>query len=160
MSNPFQSGWERPDTDMSSHSSTKQAGSGGYITIGYINSPYQDPTQIPMVPLAINDTQGTIEILPEFALGLQKLENFDYIYVIYSLHRPIKPQIKVTPPFQNEEFGVFATRFNCRPNALAMSLLHLEKIEGNVLHVRGIDMIDGEAVLDIKPYSEDFDKIP
>ena len=135
-------------------------GKVSFCTIGYISSPYEDPTQIPMVPLTLNDTEGTIEILPQFALGIDKLDRFSHIYVVYHLHRPIKAQIKVTPPFQSEEYGVFATRFNCRPNPLAMSILELVKIEGNILHVRGIDMIDGEAVLDIKPFVADFDQIP
>jgi tRNA-Thr(GGU) m(6)t(6)A37 methyltransferase TsaA len=130
-----------------------------FNTIGYVTSPYQDPTQVPMIPLALNDTEGTIEILEPYVEGIEKLESFNYIYVVYHLHRPIKTQLKVTPPFQNEEYGVFATRFNCRPNAIAMSILQLVKVEGNVLHVRGIDMIDGEAVLDIKPYIDDFDKV-
>ena len=163
MSNKFSAGWERPDNDMSFRDPTRERNDKGkvcFITLGYVNSPHQDPTQIPMVPFALNDAEGTIEILEEYVEGIEKLEKFKYIYVVYHLHRPIKAQLKVKPPFQNEEYGVFATRFNCRPNSLATSILELVKIEGNVLHVRGMDMIDGEAVLDIKPYSEDFDKVP
>ena len=157
----FNSAWERADHDQSIRHHEERDGGGNirFNAIGYITSPHMDPSQIPMLPLALNDAEGTIEIMSEYVLGLKKLEGFKYIHVLYHLHRPPQPQIMVKPPFQNEEFGIFATRFNGRPNAIASSLLELIKIEGPVLHVRGMDMIDGEAVLDIRPYSEDFDVV-
>ncbi len=157
----FSSGWERPDHDQSRNFSDKktEVGKVCFSTIGYVTSPYLDASQIPMQPLALNDTEGSIEISPEYVEGIEKLEGFSYIYVFYHLQRPGKPQLKVKPPFQSEEHGVFATRFDCRPNALGFSIVELLKIQGSVLYIRGVDMIDGEAVLDIKPYSEDFDKV-
>jgi len=147
---------------MSIRHQEKHDGGGNirYNAIGYVTSPHMDPSQIPMIPLALNDTEGSIEVLPQFIMGLKKLEDFKYIQVIYHLHHPQQPHILVKPPFQSEEFGIFATRFNCRPNAIASSLLEVLRIEGAVIHVRGIDMIDGEAVLDIRPYVADFDVAP
>lgn len=159
----FSSGWERPDTDYSRHYREPEKTDKGKVCfnpIGYITSPYHDFSEIPMMPLALNDTEGSIEILPQYVEGIEKLEGFSYLYLVYHLHRPGQPQLKVKPPFQSEEHGVFATRANCRPNALGFSIVELVKIEGAVLHIRGVDMLDGEAVLDIRPYSEDFDKIP
>jgi len=112
-----------------------------------------------MQPLALNDTEGSIEIISSCQEGLEGLEAFSHIYVFYHLQRAGRPFIKVNLPFQGEK-GIFATRADCRPSPFGFSIVELLKIEGNILHIRGVNMIDGEAVIDIKPYSADFDKVP
>ncbi|MBN1141529.1 MAG: tRNA (N6-threonylcarbamoyladenosine(37)-N6)-methyltransferase TrmO [Deltaproteobacteria bacterium] len=156
------SGWDIPDHDASGGGGGEGAplagGKVSFNTIGYINSPYQDPKEIPMQPVALNDTEGTIEIIDSCVEGLQGLEAFKHIYVFYHMHRAGRPFIKVKVPFQGEQ-GIFATRAVCRPSPLGFSIVELLRIEGNILHIRGVDMVDGEAVIDIKPYSADFDKV-
>jgi tRNA-Thr(GGU) m(6)t(6)A37 methyltransferase TsaA len=152
------SGWDIPDHDSSSDDGRGGGGKVSFNIIGYINSPYQDPREILLQPLALNDTEGTIEIIPSCVEGLQGLENFSHIYVFYHMQRAGRPFIKVKPPFQGE-MGIFATRENCRPSPLGFSIVELLRIEGNTLHIRGVNMIDGEAVIDIKPYSADFDQV-
>lgn len=156
------SGWDIPDHDSSSDGDNEELKVSGKVcfnTIGYVNSPYHDYTDIPMQPVALNETEGTIEIVDSCVEGLQGLEAFRHIYVFYHIHRAGRPFIKVKLPFVGEQ-GVFATRVICRPSPLGFSIVELLKIEGNVLHIRGVNMVDGEAVVDIKPYSADFDKIP
>ncbi|NLC71307.1 MAG: tRNA (N6-threonylcarbamoyladenosine(37)-N6)-methyltransferase TrmO [Desulfuromonadaceae bacterium] len=151
-----------PDHDASTGVGIDKGGlSGGKVcfnVIGYVNSPYRDPKEILMQPLNLNDTEGSIEIISSCAEGLEGLEKFTHIYVFYHMHRAGRPFIKVKPPFQEEQ-GIFATRADCRPSPLGFSIVELLRIEGNILHIRGVNMIDGEAVIDIKPYSADFDKV-
>ncbi|NLC70961.1 MAG: tRNA (N6-threonylcarbamoyladenosine(37)-N6)-methyltransferase TrmO [Desulfuromonadaceae bacterium] len=127
--------------------------------IGFVNSPFQDSRYIPSQPLIANDTEGSIDILPEYAAGLEGLEGFSHIYVIYHNHRPGRPSLKVKPFMATKQFGIFATRAPCRPNPIGLSIVELLRIEGTTLHVRGVDILDGSAVIDIKAYSETFDKV-
>ncbi|NLV24398.1 MAG: tRNA (N6-threonylcarbamoyladenosine(37)-N6)-methyltransferase TrmO [Deltaproteobacteria bacterium] len=152
-----------PDHDSSGGGGEERTLGGGkacFNIIGYINSPYQDPKEIPpMQPLALNDTEGSIEVISSCVEGLQGLEKFTHIYVFYHMHRAGRPFIRVKLPFQEEQ-GIFATRADCRPSPFGFSIVELVRIEGNTLHIRGVNMIDGEAVIDIKPYSADFDRVP
>jgi len=127
--------------------------------IGYIFTPFKNPKTTPVQPLYNNDLEGTIEINAEFLEGLKDLEGFSHIYVIYQPHRTGRPQLRFKPFMQETEHGIFATRANRRPNAIGLAVLQLLKIEGNTLHVAGVDMLDGTAVLDIKPYCDRFDKV-
>ena len=154
-------GWDMPDHDPSTGGSDEGKVGGGKVSfniIGYVNSPYRDPKEIPMQPMALNDEEGSIEIIPSCVDGLQGLEKFTHIYVFYHMHRAGRPFIRVNLPFQGE-MGIFATRADCRPSPFGFSIVELLRIEGNFLHIRGVNMIDGEAVIDIKPYSADFDKV-
>ncbi|MBN1141865.1 MAG: tRNA (N6-threonylcarbamoyladenosine(37)-N6)-methyltransferase TrmO [Deltaproteobacteria bacterium] len=127
--------------------------------IGFVNSPFQKSRMIPSQPLIANEIEGSIDILSQYAEGLEGLEGFSHIYVIYHLQRPGRPCLKVKPFMAPREFGIFATRAPCRPNPIGLSIVELLRIEGTTLYIRGVDILDGSAVLDIKAYCETFDKV-
>lgn len=120
--------------------------------IGYVRSPIKDRNGGPIQPEGGKDIRGEIEIEPEFSEGLKDLDGFSRIHVIFNFHRSDKYRLKVIPFLDEVERGVFSTRSPNRPNPIGMSTVILERIEENILHIRGIDMLDGTPVLDIKPY--------
>lgn len=106
-----------------------------------------------------SDIAARVEIFPEFAEGLLGVEEFSHIYLLYIWHKSVpNQQLTVTPFLDDREHGVFATRFPSRPNPLGISLVRLLRREGNILHIRGADMLDGTPVIDIKPYVSEFDQ--
>lgn len=161
-------GWDMPDYDPGTRGFFANQGDGNFAAdkiivkpIGFVNSPFQDPRQIPMQPLGMNDTEGSIDVLSEYAEGLEGLEAFSHIYVVYHLHRrPQRVTLRVKPFLAPKEVGIFATRALGRPNPLGVSVLELTGIEGTTLKVRGMDILDGSAVVDIRAYSPDFDRVP
>lgn len=122
--------------------------------IGIVRSPLTEKQDAARQPAAAQQVRGQIELLPRAELldGLSDLEGFSHIWVIFHCHHNAHFRPKVTPPRSETKRGVFATRSPYRPNPLGLSLLALERIEHNVLHVRGLDILDGTPVLDIKPY--------
>lgn len=128
-----------------------------YQPIGIVHSPYKQPEGTPIQPVVAIGVCATIEILPEYAEGLKDLEGFSHIYVLFHLHLAKSNSLLVTPFLDTESHGVFATRAPGRPNPIGISVVCLEKIAGNILHVKNIDILDGSPVLDIKPYIPKFD---
>lgn len=127
------------------------------VPIGVIHSPFKDPEGTPIQPSSSHNTPGTVELLPEFVEGLHDLEGFERIWLIYWFHRSRAPKLRVVPFRDMEEHGVFATRAPSRPNNIGISAVTLIRIDGNILHVAGIDVVDGTPLLDIKPYVPEFD---
>jgi tRNA-Thr(GGU) m(6)t(6)A37 methyltransferase TsaA len=123
-------------------------------SIGTVHSLYTSTREIPKGLGAEHREEGTIEIFPEYETGLQDIEGFSHLYVLWAFDRAGDlPQTWVgTPPADDRPHGVFATRSPRRPNPLALTVVELLRREGRVLHVRGIDMLDGTPVLDLKPY--------
>ena len=120
--------------------------------IGTVRSPYTDKSQIPKGPGAKHDAVGVLEILPEFAPGLLDIEGFSHLYVLWIFHRAEGYDLVGRPPVDDREHGVFATRSPRRPNPLGLTVVELLGRDGNRLRVRGVDMLDGTPVVDIKPY--------
>ena len=120
--------------------------------IGFVCSPLSDAAAIPKGLGARHDEEGTLEILPEFAAGLTDIEGYSHLYVIWAFDRAGGFDLMVTPPTDNRPHGVFTTRSPRRPNPLALTVVELLRREGDSLYVRGIDMLDGTPILDIKPY--------
>jgi len=120
--------------------------------IGFIRSSYSETTQIPKGFGAKHDLEGDLEILPEFGLGLQDIEGFSHLFVIWAFHRADGCSLLGVPPTDDRPHGVFATRSPRRPNPIGLTVVELLGREGNRLRVRGIDMLDGTPILDIKPY--------
>jgi tRNA-Thr(GGU) m(6)t(6)A37 methyltransferase TsaA len=120
--------------------------------IGHIRSPYATTEQVPKGLGASHEAEGTIEILPEFEPGLADIEGFSHLYLIWVFDRSRGASLTATPPSDNRAHGVFATRSPQRPNPIGLTVVELLGREGRVLRVRGIDMLDGTPVLDIKPY--------
>jgi tRNA-Thr(GGU) m(6)t(6)A37 methyltransferase TsaA len=128
-----------------------------YRPIGVIHSPFQNSKNVPIQSVGAAGILGEVEVLPEFAPGLKDLEGFSHIILLYHFHRAAEPELVVTPFLDAEPRGVFATRAPSRPNAIGLSVVRLLSIEGNVLHIEGLDILDGTPLLDIKPYTSEFD---
>ena len=120
--------------------------------IGHAHTPYTNTKDIPKGPGAKHDAEGTLEILPEFELGLTDIEGFSHLYVLWVFDRSEGFELLGTPPIDTRPHGVFATRSPRRPNPIALTVVELLRRDGRTLHVRGVDMLDGTPVLDIKPY--------
>jgi tRNA-Thr(GGU) m(6)t(6)A37 methyltransferase TsaA len=120
--------------------------------IGFITSPYKETSKIPKGLGVKHDADGVLTILPEFELGLTDVEGFSHLFVIWEFDRSEGFHLLASPPSDNRQHGVFATRSPLRPNPIALTVVELRHREGRELHVRGVDMLDGTAILDIKPY--------
>ena len=120
--------------------------------IGHVRSPHTQTSDIPKGLGAKHDAEGELEILPEFAPGLLDIEGFSHLYVIWAFDRSAGFDLTGKPPSDNRPHGVFATRSPRRPNPIALSVVELLSRDGNKLRVRGVDMLDGTPILDIKPY--------
>ena len=128
-----------------------------YEPIGIIHSPFKDIKGMPIQPTGAKGIAGTIEIYPEFAEGLKDLEGFSHIILIYHFHLSKGYSLKVKPFMDENLRGVFATRAPKRPNPIGISVVKLRKIEGNILNIEDVDIVDGTPMLDIKPYVPEFD---
>jgi tRNA-Thr(GGU) m(6)t(6)A37 methyltransferase TsaA len=121
--------------------------------IGYVRSPYGESKSIPKGLGAKHDAEGTLEVLERYEAGLKDIEGFSHLFVIWAFDRSEGFDLVATPPTdEGRPHGVFATRSPRRPNAIGLTVLELLGREGRRLHVRGVDMLDGTPVLDIKPY--------
>ena len=120
--------------------------------VGYVRSPYKDTRDIPKGLGAQHEAEGTLEINHELELGLTDIEGFSHLFVIWAFDRSEGFDLVGTPPSDNRAHGVFATRSPRRPNPIGLTVVELLRREGPRLHVRGIDMLDGTPILDIKPY--------
>lgn len=121
--------------------------------IGHARTPYQATSEIPKGCGAQHDAEGVLDILPKFEAGLLHIEGFSHLYVIWEFDRSGDYDLVAHPPTDsNRAHGVFATRSPRRPNPIALSVVELLHRDGAKLHVRGVDMLDGTPILDIKPY--------
>jgi tRNA-Thr(GGU) m(6)t(6)A37 methyltransferase TsaA len=111
-----------------------------------------DTAQIPKGLGAVQQAEGVLEILPQFEAGLTDIEGFSHLYVLWVFDRASGYELLGTPPSDNRSHGVFATRSPRRPNPIGLTVVALLRRDGCSLHVRGVDMLDGTPILDIKPY--------
>ncbi len=126
--------------------------------IGLIHTPFVRAQGTPIQTAGGDDVEGTIEIFAEFADGVKDLEGFERIWLLYNFDRASEPQLVVKPYLDPQHpHGIFATRSPARPNRIGMSAVRLLGIDGHVLRVAGVDMLDGTPLLDIKPYLPAFD---
>ncbi|MGA2505401.1 MAG: tRNA (N6-threonylcarbamoyladenosine(37)-N6)-methyltransferase TrmO [Anaerolineales bacterium] len=124
--------------------------------IGIIHSPFTDKSQTP-IQASRSEAAGFVEIYPEFAEGLQDLEGFSHIILLYFFHESSEYSLLVKPFLDDQLRGLFATRYPARPNQIGLSVVRLISQIGSVLEVEGVDTLDGTPLLDIKPYVADFD---
>jgi tRNA (adenine37-N6)-methyltransferase len=120
--------------------------------IGFVRSPYTETAQIPKGLGAEHRAEGVLDILPAFEAGLTDIEGFSHLYVLWAFDRAEGYDLVASPPSDTRPHGVFATRSPRRPNPLGLTVVRLLRREGPKLFVRGLDMLDGTAVLDIKPF--------
>ena len=129
-----------------------------YQQIGIIRSPFHETEGMPIQPAAALSVQGTVEVFPEFALGLRDLDGFSHIILIYHFHRSNGCTLLVTPFMDSVQRGVFATRAPKRPNPIGLSVVRLNKLQNHTLHIENVDILDGTPLLDVKPYVPEFDR--
>lgn len=128
-----------------------------YHPIGVIRTPFMDVEGVPIQPVGALGVRGTVELDPVYLEGLQDLEGFSHIFLLYHLDRVKTWTAKVVPFMDDHPHGVFATRAPARPNAIGISVVRLTKAEGATLQVEDVDMLDRTPLLDIKPYLPEFD---
>jgi tRNA-Thr(GGU) m(6)t(6)A37 methyltransferase TsaA len=125
-------------------------------SIGIIHSPFADKSQTP-IQASLSQAKGVVEVHPEYAEGLQDLEGFSHIFLLYAFHESSGYSLLVKPFLDDQLRGLFATRYPERPNPIGLSVVRLITRQGNTLEVEGVDTLDGTPLLDIKPYVPDFD---
>lgn len=125
-------------------------------SIGIIHTPFRDRKGMPIQPKAGKGIRGTIEIFEEYVDGLDDLEGFSHIILLFHLHKSGEYKMKVVPYLDTQERGLFATRAPRRPNPIGMSVVRLDRVDGNTMHIQDLDILDGTPLLDIKPYVPEF----
>ncbi len=125
--------------------------------IGTIYSPFKTVEGVPIQPLGAEGIEGKIEIFHEYVDGLKDLGEFSHIILIYQFHL-VKSKKLIVKPFMDDEYhGVFATRASSRPNPIGVSIVRLINIEGNIIYIKDVDIINETPLFDIKPYVPEFD---
>jgi len=125
--------------------------------IGVIHTGHKDKEGTPIQAKANSDGSGWIEVYDEFVEGISDLDGFSHIILLYIFHRSKGYRLKVVPFLDNRERGLFSTRAPNRPNNIGLSIVKVEGIEGNRIHISGTDMLEGTPLLDIKPYVPQMD---
>lgn len=128
-----------------------------YKPIGIIRSPFKEARGTPIQPAGARGIEGTVEIAPEYVEGLKDIEGFSHVILIYHFHLSVGYLLKVEPYMDEKSRGVFATRAPSRPNPIGISIVRLVKVDGNMLYIKDVDIVDGTPLLDIKPYVPEFD---
>ena len=124
--------------------------------IGVIHSPFTDKSRTP-IQASRSRAIGRIEVYPEFAEGLQDVEGFSHLILLYVFHHSSEYTLRVKPFLDDQWRGLFATRHPSRPNPLGLSVVRLLERRDNLLEIEGVDTLDGTPLLDIKPYVPEFD---
>lgn len=122
-----------------------------FQAIGLIHTPFKEILKVPRWG-NLTEEEAVIEVFSEFEEGLEGIERYSEIEVIFVFHRSKGPKLKVKPPHDDKERGIFATRGPARPNPIGLTVMKLLKREGRFLRVKNVDMLDKTPVLDIKPY--------
>ena len=136
-----------------------EARDAGLLFIGRIRTPWTRREDCPKNGRE-SDAVCTIEVFEPFAAGLRGLETCSHLWVLYWMDRARRDLVVQVPRHYGEARGTFALRSPARPNPIALSAVRLLAIEGARLQVRGLDCLDGTALLDLKPYFASTDSIP
>jgi tRNA-Thr(GGU) m(6)t(6)A37 methyltransferase TsaA len=128
-----------------------------YKPIGVVHSPFEGPKDVPIQSEAARGVKGQIEVAKEYTDGLQDLDGFSHLILIYHFHLAKPFSLLIKPFLDDKVHGLFSTRAPSRPNPVGLSIVRLIKREKNVLHIKDVDIVDGTPLIDIKPYVPDFD---
>ena len=131
-----------------------------YQPIGVIHTPHTRKSDTPIQPSRAKGIRGTIRLLAEYADGLDDLDGFSHIILLYHFHESSGYRLKVKPFLDSQVRGLFSTRAPWRPNLIGLSIVRLVEIAGCTLTVQDVDMLDQTPLLDIKPYVPEFDQHP
>jgi tRNA-Thr(GGU) m(6)t(6)A37 methyltransferase TsaA len=127
-----------------------------YTVIGIIHSKLREKESTP-IQGCFSTAKGFIELFPACKEGLEDLEGFSHLFLLYHFHEAGTPKLRIRPFLDWQERGIFATRHPDRPNPIGLSIVELLSIEDTILQIRGVDILDGTPLLDIKPYVPHFD---
>jgi tRNA-Thr(GGU) m(6)t(6)A37 methyltransferase TsaA len=141
---------------------------GGYRfdPIGFVRSPFRERVEAPRQGTLAGEVEARIELVPGrgYDHALEGLAGWEYVWVLFVFHRNVEQargwKAKVLPPRSARKQGVFATRSPHRPNPIGLSAVRMVGVEGLVVRVRGLDVLDGTPVLDLKPYVAYADAFP
>jgi tRNA-Thr(GGU) m(6)t(6)A37 methyltransferase TsaA len=129
--------------------------------IATVESPFCNLVDMPVQPKGAKNIHATLVFKEEYVEGLKDLDGFSHLYLIYYFHKVRTPELSVVPFNDKTDTprGVFSTRTPKHPNGLGLSVVELVKVEGNRVTIRGVDILNGTPIIDIKPYIENFDKV-
>lgn len=126
--------------------------------IGVIRTQYAQTDGMPIqAALAQESMLAVAELEEHFEAGLEGLETFTHIILVYHFHWAKAPALKQSPFLDQKEWGIFSIRAPHRPNPIGISVVELVKIEGNKIYFNHADMLDGTPLLDVKPFVPAFD---
>ena len=125
--------------------------------IGSIRTPFKTKEGMPIQTKGAKGIQGSIVLNEKYLDGLKDLDGFSHITLIYHFNQSKGFDLQTIPFLDNQKRGVFATHAPKRPNNIGISVVKLLKIDGNILSIKNVDMLDKTPLLDIKPYIPDFD---
>jgi len=128
-----------------------------YRPIGVIHTPHTEKEKTPIQGCFARDCKGSVEVFPEYAEGLKDIEGFSHLILLYHFHEAGGCQLLAKPFLDKETKGIFAIRYYTRPNPIGLSIVRLNGVNGNILDISEVDMLDGTPLLDIKPYIPEFD---
>ena len=127
-----------------------------YRPIGIIYSPFKEPKGTPIQPNAAKDIEGIVEVFTQYEKGLEDIEGFSHIILIYHFHLSKAYSLEVKPYMDSKLHGLFATRAPARPNPIGLSVVRLTKVERNNLYIKDVDIVNETPLLDIKPFVPEF----
>ncbi len=128
--------------------------------IGTIYSSFATKEDCPIQSVYSAHAKGRVELFEEYTNGLNDIETFSHIILLYEFDRAAKVELIRKPFLDDQARGIYASRHPCRPNGIGLSIVHLVTREKNILHIEGIDVLNGTPLIDIKPYSPKFDCFP
>jgi tRNA-Thr(GGU) m(6)t(6)A37 methyltransferase TsaA len=131
-----------------------------FVSIGSIRTPFATKQEAPIQGAFRPESIGVVEVLPRYAEGLQDIDGFSHLILLYEFDRSGAVEMVRQTFLGDEPHGLFATRHPARPSAIGLTVVRLLKREGATLTVSGIDVLDGTPLLDIKPYIARFDAVP
>jgi len=126
--------------------------------IGVIHTPFREQKGTPIQPRKGKGVTAKIEVFDEYVDGLKDLDGFSHIIILFYFHKSEGYSLQVIPYLDTKPRGLFSTRAPKRPSQIGLSIVKLKKVEGNILTVEDVDMLDGTPLLDIKPYVPPFDE--
>ncbi|MFP3946809.1 MAG: tRNA (N6-threonylcarbamoyladenosine(37)-N6)-methyltransferase TrmO [Archaeoglobaceae archaeon] len=118
--------------------------------IGYVRT---DAKEVPR-HWRMSDVEGELVINEEYKEGMKDIKPGERIVVIFHFHKSpeYKPSfLRQTPPHKDREYGVFSICSPMRPNPIGLSIVEVLEVKDKIIYVKGLDMLDGTPILDIKP---------
>lgn len=125
--------------------------------IGHIESPFEKNDEDTPIQPGFSKAFGTVVVNTEYLEGLEELDGFSHIILLYWFDQATEENLKFQPYLDDVPKGIFAIRHPNRPNRIGLSIVQLVKVDGNKLLVKGIDVFNNTPLLDIKPFVPEFD---